>query len=72
MAHDVSFIVPERKLGTGDVEFNVSQDGSKLGTLKISNGSVVWFPNGTTYGCKMAWSRFDKVMQENSAQTEKR
>ncbi len=46
MAHDVKFSIQKRTLGSADVEFDVNKDGSKLGTLKISKGSVVWFPVG--------------------------
>lgn len=70
--HDVSFTIPERSLGKADVSFSVKQDGSMLGTLAISNGSLVWFPKGTTNGCKMSWTRFDRLMQEEARRTEKR
>lgn len=70
--HDVSFEIPTRKLGKSDVTFQVKADGALIGTLTVSNGSVVWFPRGTSYGCKMGWKRFDKVMQERATRTEKR
>lgn len=70
--HDVSFDIPERPLGRADIEFTVKADGSVLGTLTISNGSLVWFPKGTTYGCKMGWSKFDKIMQEHATRQERR
>ncbi|MGH9946454.1 MAG: hypothetical protein ACRD6X_04570 [Pyrinomonadaceae bacterium] len=70
--HDVSFSIPERELGRADVEFVVKEDGATLGTLAISNGSLVWFPKKTTCGCKMLWSRFDEVMQANATREEKR
>lgn len=72
MAHNVSFSVPIRPTGKSDVEFSVNKDRAKLGTLKISNGSIVWFPTGTTYGHrnKMTWAKFDKLMRENSTDSE--
>ncbi len=48
MAHDVEFNVPPRSLGRADVTFNVKKNGAVLGTLTVSNGSLVWFPKGTT------------------------
>ena len=72
MAHNVIFTVPGRPLGKSDIEFSVSKDGSKLGTLNISNGSLVWFPVGTTYGHRMTWTKFDKFMKENSVDFESR
>jgi hypothetical protein len=70
--HDVSFDIPERRLGRADIEFTVKTDGSVLGTLTVSNGSLVWFPKGTTYGCKMGWSKFDKIMQKHATRQERR
>lgn len=62
--HKVDFIVPERPLGKADVEFAVKRDGSALGRLKVSNGSIVWVPKGCTYGFQMGWVQFDKIMQD--------
>lgn len=70
--HDVSFSIPRRALGKADVEFQVKADGAMLGTLAVSNGSIVWFPKGTTYGLKMGWSRFEAMMQESARRFEKR
>jgi hypothetical protein len=70
--HDVSFSIPERALGKADVTFVVKQNGAVLGTLAVSNGSVVWFPKGTTYGCKMSWSKFDRTMQDEATRVEAR
>jgi hypothetical protein len=50
--HEVTFNIPTRALGRADVEFTIKADGSVLGTLTISNGSLVWFAKGTTKGCK--------------------
>lgn len=70
--HDVSFSIPKRILGKSDVKFVVKQDGSVLGTLEISNGSIVWFPKKTSYGYKMGWGKFDREMQEAATRFEKR
>lgn len=70
--HDVSFSIPERALGKADVKFVIKADGSVLGTLAVSNGSIVWFPKGATNGCKMGWSRFDRIMQSETSWVEKR
>jgi hypothetical protein len=72
MAHDVHFSVPGRSLGRSDVQFQVYQDHEMLGTLKVSKGSVVWFPANTTYGYRMYWGPFNKVMQEQANSFEKR
>jgi len=70
--HDVRFEIPARSLGRADATFLVKQDGAVLGTMTVSNGSVVWFPKGRSYGCKVGWQRFDELMQEHAIRTEKR
>jgi hypothetical protein len=64
MAHDVSFAIPSRDLGRADVEFHVKEGGTKLGTLAVSKGAVVWFPKDFSYGFKMRWSDFDLLMRD--------
>ena len=70
--HDVSFEIPTRPLGRADVSFRVKQNECALGTLTVSNGSVVWFPRGTHYGYKMKWERFGMMMRESVVRSEKR
>lgn len=70
--HDVSFSIPQRALGKADVKFHVKRDGSVHGTLEVSNGSVVWFPKGTSYGYKIGWERFEDVLKENARRFERR
>jgi hypothetical protein len=70
--HDVLFTIPPRKLGKADATFRVKSDGQVMGTLTVSNGSIVWFPRGRTYGLKMGWARFDEMMREHARREEKR
>ena len=42
MTHKVTFSVPERPLANVDVEFNIRKNGTMFGTLKISQGGIVW------------------------------
>lgn len=67
--HDVSFSIPQRALGKADVEFVVKNDGSVLGTLAVSNGSIVWFPKGTSYGYRMGWKKLDAMMRDPKTAT---
>jgi hypothetical protein len=70
--HDVTVDMPPRPLKRQDVIFVVKQDGVVFGTLKVSNGSVVWFPRSTTNGRKMSWPEFDAMMQECTTRVEQR
>ena len=65
MAHNVKFSIPERDLGRADVEFKISNNGVKVGTVKISKGSLVWVPKDHTYGYKIGWKDFDALMGEH-------
>jgi hypothetical protein len=71
MKHVVQFTVPKRDLGRADVLFDVIVDDEKLGTLGVSKGSLVWYPKNNSYGHKVTWSEFDKLMQ-NYPRVEKR
>lgn len=72
MASDVEFSVPRRKLGRSDIEFRVKRNGEVFGTLKVSNGSLVWFPKKTTVGHRMGWRNFDKAMKRFARGQERR
>lgn len=39
--------------------------------MKVSKGSLVWFPKDTTYGHKISWGKFDELMK-SMARYEKR
>jgi len=64
MAHKVTFSVPERSLGNVDVEFNVRKDETMLGTLKISQGGIVWRPSPASLGYFLSWHEFDQIARE--------
>jgi hypothetical protein len=72
MAHDVIFKVPPRELGRADIKFSVKRSGAKLGTLTVSRGSVVWFQRDRSWGFKMGWRDFDRMMAVNGKRWEKR
>jgi hypothetical protein len=72
MALNVSFNVVNRPIGKSDIEFVVDKDGEIVGTLKVSTGSIVWFPSGTKYGHRITWNKLDKLMKENATDTEAR
>ena len=72
MGYEVLFSVPKRELGRADVDFEIWQDGAKVGTLSISKGSVVWFPANTTKGHKIDWTAFDRLMTQHVTGEERR
>ncbi len=70
--HEVTFEIPKRPLGRADVSFVVKSDGFVLGTLEVSNGSLVWFPKKATYGCKVGWRKFHEMMESHAPRFEVR
>ena len=64
MAHKVTFSVPERPLANVDVEFNIRRDETMLGTLKISQGGIVWRPSPASLGYFFSWHVFDHIARE--------
>ena len=64
----MTFELPTRSLGRSDVKFQIKRDGETFGTMTISNGSVVWFPKGVSYGCRMKWKQFNELMQREAKQ----
>lgn len=62
--HNVTFTLPERRLGNSDIEFIVRSDEVRLGTLKVSKGALVWSPANKKRGFELGWAEFDRVMQE--------
>lgn len=65
--HDVKFSVPLSTLGKADIELIIRKDDKKFGTLRISKGAIVWLPNKGRKGGKIAWTKFDKIMQGQTA-----
>ncbi len=65
MAHEVRFSIPQRQLGRADIKFKVKIDGDVLGTLKVSQGALVWVPANATLGYKVSWTDFADYAVEN-------
>lgn len=72
MAHDVRFSVPERPLANADIEFKVYKDGERFGTLRISKGAVVWYPQDGKLGRKMSWTTLDSLFKQRPAAESRR
>ncbi len=70
--HKVTVNIPPRELNRADAVFNVVRNRKKFGTLHISNGSIVWFPPYTSYGYKIGWWNFHKLMQQHALRVEER
>ena len=66
--HDIFMAMPEKVVLNKDVVFDVYSDKSKLGTLKVSKGTVEWAPSNFVHGFHLVWEHFDKLMREYGSQ----
>jgi hypothetical protein len=65
--HDIEIALPPKVVLHKDVTFVVKSDGTKLGELRISKGSLDWVPAKHHFGCRLVWERFDTLMQEHGS-----
>jgi hypothetical protein len=72
MAHEVLFNVPDRTVGKADIEFKVFNDDGRLGTLRVSKGSVVWYREHAKRGHKISWYRLGQLIEAHGNPVEKR
>jgi hypothetical protein len=70
--HSVIVDLPPRPIAHADAKFHVKSNGSKLGTLAISKGAIVWYPFNSPYGCKLSWEQFDGLMTDAATRFEVR
>jgi hypothetical protein len=69
MAHEIKVKLSKRiEVLNSDVEIVVKKDGSVLGTLTLSKGSIDWRPKKKHIGGKsevqLTWAQFDRRMRE--------
>ena len=63
--HDVRLVLPPLSLGIVDADFIVKKDGKPFGTLKISQGAVVWLPAFGVNHRRIAWKALADFIEEN-------
>ena len=62
MGYSVDVQLPARPLGKADAIFEIKTNEGKLGELRISNGSLVWFPVNAKKGYRVDWKKFGEFM----------
>jgi len=62
--HTIHMTMPARVVLNSDIEFDVHSNESKLGTLRISKGSIEWAPANFAHGFHMDWEKFDLIMRQ--------
>ena len=64
--HRIS-VHPSRPLEVvnSDLVIEITADAEKLGELRISRGTIDWFPRNHTYAtASLTWEQFARVMDE--------
>ena len=63
--HDVEMSIPTTKVVLhADVVFEIRSDDEKLGELRVSKGSIDWYPTNAKIPVKLTWEQFDRTMRE--------
>ena len=64
--HNVTIVrMPSRLVGKSDVVFDVRENDSKLGDLRVSQGNIFWRPFNCAYGHVLPWALFAEMMEKN-------
>lgn len=63
MAHKVSMRQPKDSVVNRDVEFMTYKNNRKLGTLRVSRGSIDRIPSNGTVARYLSWSDFALIME---------
>ena len=63
--HDVEMSIPTTKMVLhADVVFEIRADGEKLGELRVSQGTIDWYPRRVQHGVSLTWEQFDQLMEQ--------
>jgi hypothetical protein len=65
MAHEITLTIPTPiNIQNTDLTLEVNSDGIKLGELRISKGSVDWWPNNHRTNChRVTWERLKQLLE---------
>jgi len=64
--HEVEMSIPTTKVVLhADVVFEVRSDDEKLGELRVSQGTIDWFPRRAQIPVRLTWEQFDRIMSDH-------
>ncbi len=61
--HEISIGIPDKSVFHSDVVFVIRADGQKLGELRVSKGTIDWYPKKARNPIALTWEQFDRLMQ---------
>lgn len=62
--HKINMSIPSKMVINSDVEFDIFSDDKKLGTLKVSKGTLDWVPANWSNHIQVSWEKFDELLKE--------
>ena len=69
--HRLYLRMPAKALLHKDAELDVYSNDRRLGTLKMSKGSIEWLPANHHSGYHLTWEAFGALMEENGRRRNK-
>jgi len=57
--------IPRMLVGGNDIVFEVKENETKLGDLRVSQGNLFWLPTGHNIGRVLEWTQFDQIAKEH-------
>jgi hypothetical protein len=60
--HKIEMSQPAKAVLHSDITFDILSDGQKLGSMRISKGSIDWTPKGKHAAKSITWERFAAAM----------
>ena len=65
--------IPRMLVGSNDVVFEIAEDGTKLGELKVSQGNLFWLPSGHKIrGYRLEWAEFARLAKKHGKESKSR
>jgi hypothetical protein len=71
MEHEVKFSTPALMVGNADLIFVIKQNGKKFGELRLSRGSLIWFPKDKSKSHRLSWADLNELAQSKKATIDK-
>ena len=65
--HRIELQLPVNAIMNADARFVVFSDDEKLGELRVSKGTIDWWPARRRAAIVMSWEKFARVMEEAAA-----
>lgn len=69
--HKILTKVPSHEIVNSDLVVEVRADDERLGELLVSRGTIDWRPARSQFVYKLAWHRFDELMQQHGRKQRK-